>query len=680
MDPPPTAPLPGWGLELPYSLACGASACDKRAQPPKSRQTLDVVLAASGALALAPLVRSLLGALPLSRLEPPVIWAYFKGEVPSDALGELARVTAGVATLQLGLGLRNVGRAEHTCVHHVAANYGRLADVTLFLKDTSFAHAHLGVAARLLAFARRLPPAMDAWCARPPVLVNLSFRLDNYTSEACWRFGRCYDSEAWKRATVRPFSAWLRHHGVPPSLRGDEVQACYGGVFAASRRALQATARATYEAIERDLEQADSLEEGHYMERAWPSVWALAQPLRPAFARLAVYAAVCGGGGGGGGGGTGGGKGLPPSEAAWEALPRDGAAHFRAAWPQVAREYLPAMTCANASRCAAAVDDDAALAAANAAVAAAIVAHHDAVAQWNATHALWLALPPPRSASRGGAALGAALAAAQQNATAARRAISEAEAARDARAARGADAAAARALAFVLFSDQPSVLAQAARRGWRAVALPAARCRPARLRAAPHLLRELRPFDYTAYVAQPPPPELTMGALLRAIPSRLLHGVEALVLVRRGGRRTHELRQPEAAFASRHDGAALCGRRTANRTGASCLFAPPVAAVVRRMSERAAAFGERWAALSAENPHVREPLTLGAALRAAGRAARAEELEAPPTPPPPPFRARPPPPPPPRHLRLKKRAAPKGPRRSSPPPPPPRGVLASVFG
>ena len=59
-------------------------------------------------------MRSLLGALPLSRLEPPVIWAYFKGEVPSDALGELARGRpAGVATLQLGLGLRNVGRAEH---------------------------------------------------------------------------------------------------------------------------------------------------------------------------------------------------------------------------------------------------------------------------------------------------------------------------------------------------------------------------------------------------------------------------------------------------------------------------------------------------------------------------------------------------------------------------------------
>ena len=98
MDPPSTAPLPGWGLELPYSLACGASACDKRAQPPKSRQTLDVVLAASGALALAPLVRSLLGALPLSRLEPPVIWAYFKGEVPSDAPSTRACTTSRPTT------------------------------------------------------------------------------------------------------------------------------------------------------------------------------------------------------------------------------------------------------------------------------------------------------------------------------------------------------------------------------------------------------------------------------------------------------------------------------------------------------------------------------------------------------------------------------------------------------
>ena len=155
--------------------------------------------------------------------------------------------------------------------------------MTLFLKDTALAHAHLGVATRPLAFAQRLPMDVDAWCARPPVAVNLSFALDSYQSETCWRFGRCYGNESWKRANVRPFGAWLRSHGTAPvrNMPRGQVQACYGGFFAASRRAVQATPQRTYAAIEEELTQADSLEEGHYMERTWPTAFGLEQPLHP---------------------------------------------------------------------------------------------------------------------------------------------------------------------------------------------------------------------------------------------------------------------------------------------------------------------------------------------------------------------------------------------------------------
>ena len=84
-----------------------------------------------------------------------------------------------------------------------------------------------------------------------------------------------------------------------------------------------------------------------------------------------------------------------------------------------------------------------------------------------------------------------------------------------------------------------------------------------------------------------------MDALLRAIPSRLLHGVEALVLVRRGGRRTHELRQPEAAFASRHDVAALCGRPrgAAQRNGR--VVSPPGSAKKKRRQRKLKPFAGR---------------------------------------------------------------------------------------
>lgn len=199
------------------------------------------------------------------------MWVYHKGNPKARELAELRTATARLAELKLALGLPNVGRAKHTCVHHVVQNYARLADFTLFLKDTALAHAHLGVATRLLAFARQLPTDVDMWCARPPVAANLSFALDSYQSETCWRFGRCYGNESWKLASARPFGAWLASHGITPiqSMPRGQVQACYGGFFAASRRAVLTTPKATYAAIEEELMQADSLEEGHYMERTF---------------------------------------------------------------------------------------------------------------------------------------------------------------------------------------------------------------------------------------------------------------------------------------------------------------------------------------------------------------------------------------------------------------------------
>jgi hypothetical protein len=293
-------PLPGWGVEMPYSMGCQRSDCQGSSFGAigTRRRSLDIVVAARDQ-PFGKLLRLLLEALPLARLRTPTVWVYHKGSPKARELAELRAATARLAELKLSLGLPNVGRAEHTCVHHIVRNYASLADLTLFLKDTALAHAHLGVATRLLAFARRLPLDIDAWCARPPVAVNLSFALDAYQSETCWRFGRCYGNESWKRASARPFGAWLASHGITPiqSMPRGQVQACYGGFFGASRQAVLTTPKATYAAIETELMQADSLEEGHYMERTWPTVLGLRQPLQPQFVRVGIYTAVCGAGG-----------------------------------------------------------------------------------------------------------------------------------------------------------------------------------------------------------------------------------------------------------------------------------------------------------------------------------------------------------------------------------------------
>lgn len=288
-------PLPGWGLEMPYSLGCQEDAgCASGASSPSGSPSLDIVMAARDQ-PLSKLLGTLLDALPLARIRTPTVWVYHKGRPRSRELADMVAAITERAQIRIALGLPNVGRAEHTCVHHVVQNYARLADLTIFLKDTALAHAHLGIATRLLAFAARLP-AVDAWCARPPVAVNLSFALDSYVSETCWRFGRCYKNESWKLASARPFGAWLSHHGVTPiqNMPAGQVQACWGGFFAASRRALTASPQAIYEAIEAELSQADSLEEGHYMERSWPTLFGLKRPMRPQFVRVGIYTAACG--------------------------------------------------------------------------------------------------------------------------------------------------------------------------------------------------------------------------------------------------------------------------------------------------------------------------------------------------------------------------------------------------
>lgn len=520
-------PLAGWGLEMPYSVGCQRADCNVDSSAKHSeaqRPSLDIVVAARDQ-PLGKLVRTLLDALPLVRLRPPVLWVYHKGKPKTRELAELAAATAGVAQLRLALGLPNAGRAEHTCVHHVVQNYARLADLTLFLKDTALAHAHLGVATRLLAFAQRLPMDVDAWCARPPVAVNLSFALDSYQSETCWRFGRCYGNESWKRANVRPFGAWLRSHGTAPvrNMPRGQVQACYGGFFAASRRAVQATPQRTYAAIEEELTQADSLEEGHYMERTWPTAFGLQQPLHPRFVRVGIYTAVCGSGG----------TAHNHTSMLWQ-LPKAAEEIMASSALRVPPEYL-----------------------------------EPACATCGPVHQAWLA---------GRASM----------------------------------------LRFLFFSDRARAIAEADRHGWTGVLVSSSACRPRDLKMRPEAARELRGFDYTAYL--PPTAAaseaISLGGVLHIATNHLGLGPSVALLARRRGG-LDAIRSAERSFLARYSASGRDSNRSHSASGRggnrSLLTA---SAVIRRSSSAARSFSDRWQELARDNPHVREQFCLDVLLQA----------------------------------------------------------------
>lgn len=276
--------LPGWGFEMPYSLVCDGP-CDVT-----KTTSLDVVVAAYDRKT-APVVAAVAAAAP-ARVAPIRAFLYCKGATgcdPADvaAVRALDRVAA-VDTMTLP----NVGRCDHAYATHVARHRDNLADATLFLKDTTPWHVHLSSMVNVLGVTRALPANLEAFCARAAGRDEYAFELPTYESEQCRRFGKCYADERYQRASVHPLGAWLEAHaGVRVGERG--VANCQGGAFGAGREAIRRTAAGTYAALTTELSAGDSLEAGHFAERAWFALFGVSR-LPPLVRNQGVVYAVDG--------------------------------------------------------------------------------------------------------------------------------------------------------------------------------------------------------------------------------------------------------------------------------------------------------------------------------------------------------------------------------------------------
>ena len=95
---------------------------------------------------------------------------------------------------------------------------------------------------------------------------------------------------------MRPLGRWLAQHVEHPiGERG--VAACLGGAFGAGRDAIRRTPAATYRALASELSEGDSLEAGHFAERAWLALFGVSAKPKLVRNRGVVYAiggAPCG--------------------------------------------------------------------------------------------------------------------------------------------------------------------------------------------------------------------------------------------------------------------------------------------------------------------------------------------------------------------------------------------------
>lgn len=178
--------------------------------------------------------------------------------------------------------LPNVGRCDHTYLHHIIQNYDTLADVTLFVPgscrgDPAKWQKASWVARHVQATGGSAFP--DVALPAPVDEALADFSLDQWQSSDPEN-ARANPASKLLPCPERPFGAWYRANSLSP-VTGITFQ----GIFAVSREAVRQRPRDFYQGLIRYVDHHPDPEAGHYLERAWLAVF---HPVPPS-GRLSCY-------------------------------------------------------------------------------------------------------------------------------------------------------------------------------------------------------------------------------------------------------------------------------------------------------------------------------------------------------------------------------------------------------
>ncbi|KAG8469766.1 hypothetical protein KFE25_006221 [Diacronema lutheri] len=184
------------------------------------------------------------------------------------------------------INLPNVGRCDHSWAHHLARFHESLADVILFVKDSTFNNPNPQLARLTLSPRTVIRDVLrsGSGCFRRPSVDGLDGRLHlreklfamrkrTYRGATKkyqnWRQGGAGANfqSAWNMTSFakRAYDQWF----YAQLLNQTFIPVCYGGSFAFLGRHARRHSRTSFYRLRRLLSRADNLEEGHFQERLW---------------------------------------------------------------------------------------------------------------------------------------------------------------------------------------------------------------------------------------------------------------------------------------------------------------------------------------------------------------------------------------------------------------------------
>jgi hypothetical protein len=177
--------------------------------------------------------------------------------------------------------LENVGRCDHTYIHHIIKNYDRLGDVSFFIKGSTICpdRGAQREPEKFDAIIEKIFETGDSYFIGKDYEQNIGELMGNFTMSYYMAHCKQNVNSSTKvelfPANPRPFSEWYKKHfpGLTKETRGS-----FAGIFAVSKPHIQQRKKEDYMPILQDLAAHSNPEAGHFMERAW---LALFYPIPP---------------------------------------------------------------------------------------------------------------------------------------------------------------------------------------------------------------------------------------------------------------------------------------------------------------------------------------------------------------------------------------------------------------
>lgn len=165
--------------------------------------------------------------------------------------------------------LKNVGKCDHTFLHHIIHNYNDLADVTLFASGRADDPRK---GPKILATMKLINKTHDSVFIgfRTPLPDSMyTFTIDDWLSTNPENHIEEGSITKTDPAKIRPFGKWVNHFW--PGKKNNLF--VFQSIFAVSKQLVWQHPIEYYQQLYEELNYGINPEAGHYMERAWGFVF-----------------------------------------------------------------------------------------------------------------------------------------------------------------------------------------------------------------------------------------------------------------------------------------------------------------------------------------------------------------------------------------------------------------------